>query len=125
MDIAERVDLLFRTVLDEDGQEYSYRQIEKLAGGEVSATAIWKLRTGQTKNPSQKMIRALSEAFGVPVSYFFDEVVSPEDVPQYQDEHRENEQIVEQIALRAGQLNGEGQEAILNLLDYIRKKYET
>jgi transcriptional regulator with XRE-family HTH domain len=125
MDIAERVDLLFRTVLDEDGQEYSYRQIEKLAGGEVSATAIWKLRIGKTKNPGQKMLRALSKAFAVPVSYFFDEVVSREDVPQYRDEYRDNEKIVEQIALRAGQLNGEGQEAILNLIDYIQKTHET
>jgi transcriptional regulator with XRE-family HTH domain len=125
MDISERVDLLFRTILDEDGQEYSYRQIEKLAGGEVSATSIWKLRIGKTKNPGQKMIRALSKAFRVPVNYFFDEVVSRENVPQYRDEYRDSEKIVGQIALRAGQLNGEGQEAILNLIAYIQKTHET
>jgi transcriptional regulator with XRE-family HTH domain len=125
MDISERVDLLFRTVLDENGQEYSYRQIEKLAGGDVSATSIWKLRSGKTKNPGQKTIRALSKAFGVPVNYFFDKVVSRENIPQYRDEYRDSEKLVDQIALRAGQLNGEGQEAILNLIDYIQKTHET
>ena len=119
-DIAERLDLLFRTVTKEGGKEYSYREIEELAGGAITSTSIWKLRTGRTQNPSLKTLQALSAAFEVPVAYFFIEEVTEDDIPAYLQQYRD-EKMVEQIALRAKDLDDNGKQAILDMINYVRR----
>lgn len=119
-DIAERLDLLFRTVTKEGGKEYSYREIEELAGGAITSTSIWKIRTGRTRNPSLKTLQALSAAFEVPVSYFFIEEVTEDDIPAYLQQYRD-EKMVEQIALRARDLDDNGKQAILDMINYVRR----
>jgi transcriptional regulator with XRE-family HTH domain len=119
-DIAERLDLLFRTVTKEGGKEYSYREIEELAGGAITSTSIWKLRTGRTRNPSLKTLQALSAAFGVPVAYFFIEEVTEDGIPAYLQQYRE-EKMVAQIALRARDLDDNGKQAILDMINYVRR----
>jgi len=136
VDIAKRLDLLFRTVTKKGGKEHSYREIEELAGGATSSTTIWKLRTGRTRNPSLKTLQALGTAFQVPVSlktlqalgtafqvpvaFFFDEDVTPEDVSKYRHQYR-SELMVEQIALRSYDLDDEGKQAVLNMINWVRK----
>jgi len=120
VDIAKRLDLLFRTVTKKGGKEHSYREIEELAGGATSSTTIWKLRTGRTRNPSLKTLQALGTAFQVPVAFFFDEDVAPEDVSKYRHQYR-SEQMVEQIALRSYDLDDEGKQAVLNMINWVRK----
>jgi transcriptional regulator with XRE-family HTH domain len=120
VDIARRLDLLFRTVTKKGGKEHSYREIEEQAGGVVSSTTIWKLRTGQTQNPSLKTLQALGTAFQVPVSFFFDEDVAPEDVSKYRHRYR-SEQMVGQIALRSYDLDDEGKQAVLDMITWVRK----
>jgi transcriptional regulator with XRE-family HTH domain len=120
VDIAKRLDLLFRTVTKKGGKEHSYREIEELAGGATSSTTIWKLRTGRTQNPSLKTLQALGTAFQVPVAFFFDEDLTPEDVPRYRHQYR-SEQMVEQIALRSYDLDDEGKQAVLNMINWVRK----
>jgi transcriptional regulator with XRE-family HTH domain len=120
VNITERVDLLFRTVVKPGGKEYSYREVAGLAGGAVSSTTIWKVRTGKIANPSQKTIQALSTAFGVPVRFFFDQDVTPDDLPQYRSEYR-SEKMAEQIALRASDLDENGKQAILDMINYVRR----
>jgi transcriptional regulator with XRE-family HTH domain len=119
-DIAERLDLLFRTVTKEGGKEYSYREIEELAGGAITSTSIWKIRTGRTRNPSLKTLQALSAAFEVPVAYFFIEEVTEDDIPAYLQQYRD-EKMVEQIALRARDLDDNGKQAILDMINYVRR----
>jgi transcriptional regulator with XRE-family HTH domain len=119
-DIAERLDLLFRTVTKEGGKEYSYREIEELAGGAITSTSIWKLRTGRTQNPSLKTLQALATAFQVPVSYFFVEEVTEDDIRAYLQQYHD-EKMVEQIALRAKDLDDNGKQAILDMINYVRR----
>jgi transcriptional regulator with XRE-family HTH domain len=119
-DIAERLDLLFRTVTKEGGKEYSYREIEELAGGAITSTSIWKLRTGRTQNPSLKTLQALGTAFQVPVSYFFVEEVTEDDIPAHLQQYHD-EKMVEQIALRAKDLDDNGKQAILDMINYVRR----
>jgi len=120
VDIAKRLNLLFRTVTKKGGKEHSYREIEKLAGGAISSTTIWKLRTGQTRNPSLKTLQALGTAFQVPVAFFFDEDLTPEDVSKYRHRYR-SEQMVDQIASRSYDLDDEGKQAVLNMITWVRK----
>lgn len=122
--IAEKIDLLFKTITRPDGKEYSYRDIEELSGDAISGTAIWKVRTGQTKNPTPKLLQALSQAFEVPLAYFSQESVSPEDVPAFQAQYQ-SDQMVEQIALRASKLDDEGKQAILDMIDLVSKYQKT
>lgn len=123
MDVAEKIDLLFKTVTKPDCKEYSYREVEELADGAVSSTSIWKARLGKIRNPSQRLIGALSKAFGVPVNYFFDEGVTEMDVPRYRKQYQ-SERMVEQIALRASELDEEGKQAILDMINLVRKAQE-
>ena len=120
MDIAKRLDLLFRTVTKKGGKEHSYREIEELAGGATSSTTIWKLRTGRTRNPSLKTLQALGKAFQVPVAFFFDEDTTPEDVSKYRHRYR-SEQMVDQIARRSYDLDDEGKQAVLDMITWVRK----
>ena len=120
MDTTERVDLLFKTITKSDGSPYSYRKVAELAGSTVTSTSIWKMRTGKIKNPSQRLLQALSQAFEVAVSYFFDENVSPADIDKYRAQYR-SEKMVEQIALRSAELDDEGKEAILDMIKFVRK----
>lgn len=122
MDMTARTDLLFKTITRPDGKQYSYRQIEERADGEISSTAIWKLRVGKTENPSQRMLKALSEAFQVDVGYFFDEDVTREDIPEYREQYL-SDRLIEEIALRAHGLTNEGKQAVLEVIDYVRKEY--
>jgi transcriptional regulator with XRE-family HTH domain len=82
MTLADRIDLLFRTVYPKGGKPYSLEEvaagIEKITGEKISANAIWKLRKGKHSNPTKKTIEGLASFFGVPPSYFFDE--APEQV---------------------------------------------
>ena len=120
MDITERTDWLFKTIKKPNGQEHSYGNIERMANGIVTRTSIWKVRTGRTRNPGQKMLQALSTAFQVPVNYFFDPNVTPEDIPAYREQHR-SEQMIEQIALRATDLDDEGKQAVLDMIAIVQK----
>jgi transcriptional regulator with XRE-family HTH domain len=123
MDISKRTDWLFKAITKPDGREYSYGDVEEMADGMVTRTSIWKVRTGRTKNPGQKMLQALSTAFQVPANYFFDEGVTPEDIPNYRAQHR-SEQMLEQIALRATDLDDEGKQAVLDMIDIVQKARE-
>lgn len=118
MDLAQKTDLLFKMVTKPDGQEYSYREIEELADGAISSTSIWKVRMGKTQNPSRRTIQALSKAFQVPVSYFFEDVASSEDVAEYREQYR-SDKLVKQIALRAHDLDEEGKRTILDMVNYV------
>ncbi|MFZ6029545.1 MAG: hypothetical protein ACOYYS_17670 [Chloroflexota bacterium] len=51
----------------------TYRQIERGTRGVVSKQTIWQFRSGRSKNPSYKVIAALSAFFNIPASYFFGE----------------------------------------------------
>ena len=120
MNVTDRIDLLFKTVTKPDGKKYSYQDVEELGEGVVTRAAIWKARTGKTENPRPKLLGALSKAFRVPMEYFSDEQVTAGDIPRYQKQYR-NDRMVERIALRSSRLNEDGKQAILDIIDFVRK----
>lgn len=120
MTLADRIDLLFRTVHPAGGKPYSLEYvasgIEKITGEKISANAIWKLRKGKSANPTKKTIEGLAGFFGVPPSYFFDE--APE---------RAGEELRLLAAMRDGRgarlrsfldLSPAGQEMVAELIAY-------
>ncbi|GAA0956304.1 helix-turn-helix domain-containing protein [Actinocorallia libanotica] len=81
-DLAEKIDLLFKTVHPADRGPYSLQEaadgIERLTGEKVSHNTLWKLRTGKSDNPTKRVLEGLAKFFGVSPAYFFQENISEE-----------------------------------------------
>jgi transcriptional regulator with XRE-family HTH domain len=76
---AEKLDFLFRTVRPRGRGEYSYRDVAQAINDSaedttISASYIWQLRKGEKNNPSVRHAQALAKFFGVPPTYFLNEV---------------------------------------------------
>ena len=54
------------------------------------------------------------------MSYFFVEEVTEDDIPAYLQQYHD-EKMVEQIALRAKDLDDNGKQAILDMINYVRR----
>lgn len=75
--LADRLNVLFARVPRRDGtQPYSNDgAAEELTAGGVSVTGAYlsQLRSGKRNNPSARLLAAIAQLFGVPVTYFFDD----------------------------------------------------
>jgi transcriptional regulator with XRE-family HTH domain len=70
--LADRLDLLFRSITKDDGSEYSLREVAdaiNASGGMISHAQIGFLRTGAKDNPNLRHLRSLADFFGVSVGY--------------------------------------------------------
>jgi len=57
----------------------TYKEVVAGTKGAIKEVYLYQLRTGKAKNPSYKVIKALSEYFRVSPGYFFDgQTYSPE-----------------------------------------------
>jgi len=120
--ISEKVDLLFKTFLKSDGTEYTYEEVAEGIEHVVSSVAIWKLRTGKTKNPSYRFLEALARFFDVPIDYFAEsERPANEHVRELKLAHVLEETGVAEIALRASDLEESAKRDILSMINYARK----
>ena len=73
--LADRLDLLFRTVHPAHREPYSNREVADAIrdrGGSISDVYIWQLRTGRRTNPTREHLQALADFFDVEPAYFFD-----------------------------------------------------
>lgn len=52
-------------------QDVSYLMLE-VAGEKYSPNAVWRLATGEQKNPGFRIIQALAKVFGVQPNFFFE-----------------------------------------------------
>lgn len=52
-------------------QDVSYLMLE-VAGEKYSPNAVWRLATGEQKNPGFRIIQALAKVFGVEPNFFFE-----------------------------------------------------
>lgn len=116
-DLADKLDVLFSTVLSPDGDAYTYSEVAQGTNHVVSASYAWNLRTGKKANPSREKLTALARFFGVQPSYFFEE----EPIRPWVDmESKLFEAIrdarVREIALRVSELNDSSKEFILAMI---------
>jgi len=119
--MAEKVDLLFKTFTKPDGKEFAYPEVEEGTNKAVTGAYVWKLRTGKAENPGHRVLKALSDFFGVPVSYFFEEQVSEEYVQDLRLAAELRKAGVAHLALRASDLDEAGKRAVLEMIEYVRK----
>ena len=125
-DLAERLDLLFRTVPREDNSaelHSSASVTEELERRGISVTSnhIRALRTGRRNNPSFRLLAGLAEIFRVPLDYFIDDSVSAEIQDSLQALVAMRDTGVQQLMMRAHGVSTESLGPVLALLDQIRR----
>lgn len=120
--VAEKVDSLFKSFpKDSEGNEYSYRDVEEGTGGAVTATTVWKLRTGRIHRPSLQVIEALCKFFGVPISYFSSEKPPSEEyLRNLKLATRMRRAMVKEAALQISDLDDAAIQDLLGMVKYIR-----
>lgn len=76
-DLAGKLQRLFNSIPRTDGQGWYTNEAmtRELAerGVPVTVQHLSSLRTGRRDNPSARLLAAIADVFGVPLSYFFDE----------------------------------------------------
>lgn len=106
--LAEKVDFLFTTVRPRGRGEYTYKEVElalRERGYRVSDSALHQLRTGKATNPTLHTLQALSDFFGVPAEYFFDDDVASRVTHELELLASLRDQRIRSIATRAAGLS--------------------
>ncbi len=75
---ADRLNFAFRTITQEDGAEYTPEDIQEASDKAVTASYVWRLRSGKADNPTIKVVKVLSDFFGVQPSFFLDDLKEDE-----------------------------------------------
>lgn len=124
--MAERLDLLFRTVprRDDSSQFHTSTSVAgelKKHGIDVTPTHIRALRTGRRNNPSFRLLAGLADLFQVPIDYFVDDTVSKEIQDSLETLVAIRDTEVQQVMLRAHGVSSESLDSVMNLLDQIRR----
>jgi transcriptional regulator with XRE-family HTH domain len=68
--LAQKVDWLFDVRRTAQGRQYTYGQVQRATGNRITASYVWKLRTGAMSNPGLCALEALADFFQVPLDYF-------------------------------------------------------
>lgn len=124
--LAERLDLLFRTVPRTNSNpelHTSASVAEELERLSISVTPnhIRALRTGRRRNPSFRLLAGLAEIFQVPLDYFVDDSVSAEIQESLKIVVALRDTGVQQLMMRAHGVSAESLGPVLALLDQIRR----
>jgi len=121
VDLAARIETLFRLRLRPDGAPWSLRQVSaaaKARGVTLSVGFIHDLRRGMKDNPSKQQLECLAEIFDVRPGYFFDD----DDTLAAVNERLEmlgafEDEQASQIALRARNLTPHDYRMVTALID--------
>lgn len=124
--LADRLDLLFRTVPrgDSSSQLHTSASVaEELESQNISVTPnhIRALRTGRRRNPSFRLLAGLAEIFQVPLDYFVNDTVSAEIQESLKTVVAMRDTGVQQLMMRAHGVSAESLGPVLALLDQIRR----
>ena len=124
--LAERLDLLFRTVPREAGSPQLHTN-ESVAsalaeqGIPVTANHLSNLRTARRDNPSARLLAGLAKIFDVPYDYFFEDQVADEIGASLRTLVALRESGVQKVMLRAQGVSPANLEAVITVMDEILK----
>ncbi|WP_189132777.1 helix-turn-helix domain-containing protein [Wenjunlia tyrosinilytica] len=124
--MAAKLDRLFDDVRPHGprGRRYTNDDVAtavKAAGPDirVSGAYLSALRTGVKKNPSTELLTALARFFGVPASYFLDDVTAAQTDAEIALAKVAGNLGVRQLALRALELSPEGLAAVTKIVEHV------
>lgn len=123
--LADRLDYLFKTVRPTGRGEYTSEEVAtelaKRGGPTISGTYVWQLRKGIRDNPTKKHIEALSDFFGVPPAYFFDDESTGRIDAELELLAAMRDNGVRDVALRSSGLSAESLAAITAIVEQARR----
>jgi transcriptional regulator with XRE-family HTH domain len=118
--IAQRLERLFAQTAGPHGRPVTLQEIihrmEKRGISTMSLSYLQQLRTGQAENPRLQHLRALADAFDVPLSYFLDDDKESEPTAERQLTPEERT-----IALRVHGLSNDALSSIRAIVELERK----
>lgn len=122
MNIAEKLEHLFADTAGDRGRPATLQEIvNRMTERDIapmSLSYLQQLRSGQAQNPRMQHLRALADAFDVPVTYFFDdeEIALDEAGPAH--ELTPDERT---IALRVHGLSRDSLDSIRSIIELARR----
>jgi transcriptional regulator with XRE-family HTH domain len=123
--LAEKLNLLFRTIHPRGRGEYSSEEvaaaIRARGGPTISGTYLWQLRKGIRDNPTKKHLEALADFFGVSPAYFFDDEAASWVDAELRLLTALRDASIRRIALRAAGLSPE---SLLTIAEMVRRVRE-
>ncbi|MFG1988054.1 MULTISPECIES: helix-turn-helix domain-containing protein [Streptomyces] len=122
--LAGKLNHLFATVVPAGRGPYSTEEVARFItddGVPISGSYIWLLRKGQRDNPTLRHIAALSAFFGVPPAYFFDDDVTTHVDSRLKLATALRDRHVRRLALRVSGLSTATLEALLTLVNEVRR----
>lgn len=117
-DFAAKLNRLFEERMKPDGSRYTQAEVVEASNGALTRVSLWRLRTGQAANPSYQTVQALARVFGVTPGYFFEEGKKNAS-ESYKVQKRDA--LVDKIAMRSAQLDEDGKQAVLYMIESITK----
>lgn len=116
--LAAKLNHLFEEKRKPDGTQYTQTEVVEGCEGMLNRVYLWKLRTGRATNPGFHVLQALAAFFGVEPSYFFE---SEEIRAESAEEEQKQDELLNQIALRSSELDDDGKQAVLHIIESIVK----
>jgi transcriptional regulator with XRE-family HTH domain len=120
--LADRLDLLFRTVHPSDRGPYSNKEVAaaiRERGGSISDVYIWQLRTGRRDNPTKDHLEWLAAFFDVDPAYFFDRREAEEIRRDLLAIEAMKNLKVRRVAARLGELADHNLDAVSEIIDRV------
>ncbi len=123
--VKDLLDFLFKHIHHPEGRSYTVTEVADATG--LSYVTIYTLLQGRSKKPTLPTVQALSDFFGVPLSFFecksYEECYSVLENVQDADEAQEalpaNVELGE-IIFRARELSPEAQHDLLTLVKWVQ-----
>lgn len=106
-ELALKVNFLFDRFRKPDGAKYTFSEVEQRTKGEVDQSWLWKLAHGQVSRPGLRVLKSISDFFGVDANFWFDEL----------DETALTKVKEDVLALRVRKLTPEALQIVLGLID--------
>lgn len=133
MSLAEQIEHLFAETAGPAGRPVTLQEVvDRMAERGISTMSLsylQQLRTGQAQNPRLQHLRALADAFDVPLGYFFEDESHPATVPSAvkdgadsdSNEPPELNPSEREIALRVHGLSDDALNSISAIVEFARK----
>ena len=115
---AEKLNRLFEEKRKPDGTQYTQTEVIESTKGVLTRVYLWKLLTGRASNPGFRVIQVLAEFFGIDPNYFFE---SDEIKTALALDKQKRDAFLDQIALRAPELDDDAKQAVLLMIESILK----
>ena len=124
--LAEKVDWLFRTRLSARGRQYTYGQVQRATGNRVTASYVWRLRTGAMSNPGLSTLETLAGFFEVPLSYFAEggEYLEPSltITNTLPGEKAPRDKVLADLQMHASKLPDDKLYSVIGVVEYLRRQ---